>query len=72
MREPLEFTAEERAEEHWFNRTYGPWQPFDVDAARAFFDGFDRPWWLVGGYAIEAFTGRPARARGHRRVDAGL
>ena len=40
MREPLEFTAEERAEEHWFNRTYGPWRPFDVDAARAFFEGF--------------------------------
>ena len=42
--------AEERAEtEYLVNGTYGPWDPFDLDAARAFFDGFDRPWWLVGG-----------------------
>ena len=69
MREPLELSHEERAEEHWFNRTYGPWQPFDVDGARAFFDGFDRPWWLVGGYAIEAFTGA---LREHEDIDVSM
>src|SRR6478735_1238521 len=57
MLEPLEFTAEERAEDAVFYRTYGPWEPLDVHGARALLDGFERPWWLVGGYAIEAFTG---------------
>jgi hypothetical protein len=69
MREPLDLTPEERADEHWFNGTYGPWQPFDVDDARAFFDGFDRPWWLVGGYAIEAFTGA---LREHEDIDVSM
>ena len=69
VREPLEFTAEEQAEEAWFNRTYGPWEPLDVAGARAFFDGFDRPWWLVGGYAIEAFTGA---LREHEDIDVSM
>ena len=24
-------------------------------------DGFDRPWWIIGGWAIEAFTGVPRK-----------
>ena len=69
MREPLEFTAEERAHDAWFYRTYGPWEPLDVDGARAFYDGFERPWWLVGGYALEAFTG-PWRE--HEDIDTSM
>jgi hypothetical protein len=69
MREPLELSHEEQAEEDWFNRTYGPWQPLDVEGARAFFEGFDRPWWLVGGYAIEAFTGA---LREHEDIDVSM
>ncbi len=57
MREPLELTAEEQAQDAWFYATYGPWEPLDVEGACAFYEGFDRPWWLVGGYALEAFTG---------------
>ena len=44
MREPLEFTAEERAEDAAFYRTYGPWDPLDVEGARELLDGFERPW----------------------------
>ena len=36
---------------------------------REFFDGFERPWWVVGGWAIEAFTGAP---RGHEDVDVSI
>ena len=28
--------------------------------------GFPAPWWVVGGWAVEAFTGCPAVPRGHR------
>ena len=69
MLEPLEFTAEERAEDAVFYRTYGPWEPLDVDGARALLDGFERPWWLVGGYAIEAFTGA---LREHEDIDVSV
>jgi hypothetical protein len=69
VREPLEFTAEQRAEEDWFNRTYGPWAPLDVDGAKALLDGFAPTWWLVGGYAIEAFTGV---LREHEDIDLSM
>src|SRR5690349_24307553 len=69
MREPLVRTPEERREEADFFDRYGVWQAFDLDAARAFFDGFDRPWWLVGGWAIEAFTGAP---REHEDLDVSV
>ena len=69
MREPLEFTAEERAEDAAFYRTYGPWDPLDVEGARELLDGFERPWWLVGGYAIEAFTGA---LREHEDIDVSM
>ena len=69
MREPLDFTPEELAEEHAFHALFGPWASFDVDGVRDFFDGFDRPWWLVGGWAIEAFTGAE---REHEDVDVSM
>ena len=69
MREPLEFTAEERAEDAAFYRIYGPWDPLDVEGARELLDGFERPWWLVGGYAIEAFTGA---LREHEDIDVSM
>ena len=53
MREPLDPTPEETAEEQAFVGLYGPWASLDLDGAQAFFDGFDRPWWLVGGWAVE-------------------
>ena len=33
------------------------------------FAGFDRPWWLIGGYAIEAFTGS---LREHEDIDVSV
>jgi hypothetical protein len=32
-------------------------------------DGFERPWWIAGGWAIEAFTGVP---RPHHDVDVAI
>jgi hypothetical protein len=69
VREPLDLTPEEMEEEARFLALYGPWDPFDLDAARAFFDGFDRPWWLVGGWAVEAFTGAE---REHEDIDVSM
>jgi hypothetical protein len=69
VREPLGLTPEELEEDRRFHALYGPWQPLDPDGARAFFEGFDRPWWLVGGWAIEAFTGA---AREHEDIDVSM
>jgi hypothetical protein len=69
VREPLDFTPEEQVEEAEFHALYGPWAAFDLDGVRAFFDGFDRPWWLVGGWAVEAFTGAE---REHEDVDVSI
>ena len=40
-----------------FFATYGDWAPLTVDEVAALLHGFDEPWWIVGGQAIEAFTG---------------
>ena len=49
-----------------FERWYGPWSPLDVDGIARLLDGFDAPWWVVGGYAIERFT---RTARRHEDID---
>ena len=69
MREPLPQSDEERAENEYWEHLYGSWDPFDLDAGRAFFEGFDRPWWLVGGWAIEAVTGA---LREHEDLDVSI
>jgi hypothetical protein len=68
-REPLLQSAEEAAEIAMLDRYFGPWDPFDPTAVAAFLDGFSRPWWIVGGWSIEAFTGVP---REHEDVDVSL
>jgi len=40
-----------------FDRWYGGWDPLDPTTVAAFMDGFDRPWWVIGGWSIEAYTG---------------
>ena len=40
-----------------FVRWYGPWEPLTPATVGAFMAGFDRPWWVIGGWTIEAFTG---------------
>jgi len=49
-----------------FYRWYGAWRPLDPPGVAQLMAGFDRPWWLVGGWTIEAFTGV---AREHEDVD---
>ena len=38
-------------------RLYGPWLARTPRDAVALFDGYAGPWWIAGGWAIEAFTG---------------
>ena len=56
-RASLERTPEEEAQERAFLELYGPWDPMEPSAVAAELRGFDRPWWVVGGWAIEAATG---------------
>lgn len=46
-----------KAEELSFQRLYGPWEAFSPERARELFDPLGFPWWIAGGWAIEAFTG---------------
>lgn len=52
-----------------FYRWYGVWAPLDPPGLAELMAGFDRPWWIVGGWSIEAFTGVP---REHEDVDLSL
>jgi len=52
-----ELTWEPDDEDLEFMRVYGPWQPLTPVQVKELMDGFPAPWWLVGGTAIEAFTG---------------
>jgi hypothetical protein len=40
-----------------FDRWYGGWEPLTPTTVATFMEGFDRPWWVIGGWSIEAFTG---------------
>lgn len=66
-------TAEPRAVDplgpEEFRRWYGGWDPLDPTTIAAFMDGFDRPWWIIGGWSIEAFT---ETARDHEDMDISL
>jgi hypothetical protein len=50
-------------------RWYGGFDPLDPGSIRDFMDGFDRPWWIIGGWSIEAFTGVP---RDHEDMDISI
>jgi hypothetical protein len=52
-----------------FFRLYGPWEPTTPEQAMSLLDGFDPEWWVVGGWALEAFTGLP---RAHEDIDVGF
>jgi hypothetical protein len=49
-----------------FFATYGDWAPLTVVEVAELLRGFDEAWWVVGGQAIEAFTGV---ARVHDDID---
>ncbi len=40
-----------------FFRWYGDWEPLTPATVGEVMGGFERPWWVVGGWSIEAFTG---------------
>jgi hypothetical protein len=40
-----------------FFQWYGPWAPPSVSEVSSLLAGLDVPWWIVGGQAIELFTG---------------
>jgi hypothetical protein len=67
--EPLARTPEEQAEEDAFLRLYGPWAPLAPTEVAELLTGFDRPWWVVGGWAIDAASGV---AREHEDVDVSM
>lgn len=53
-------------EDRGFWKVYGAWDPLTLDELREVMQGFPEPWWVVGGHALEAFTGVP---RPHDDVD---
>ncbi|WP_308044412.1 PHP domain-containing protein [Nocardioides lacusdianchii] len=50
-------------------RLYGPWLARTPQDAVDLMQGYDRPWWIAGGWAIEAYTGI---ARPHDDVDPSI
>jgi hypothetical protein len=73
-REPLLRSDGEAAEDHYWERLYGTFDCLDPVGIREFLAGFERPWWVVGGWAIEAFTlehGAGAR-REHEDIDVSI
>lgn len=50
-------------------RLYGPWRGRTPAEAAALLDGYDGPWWIAGGWAIESFTGV---AREHVDLDVSV
>jgi hypothetical protein len=61
--------AGEAVEREYWARLYGRWEALDPAGVAAVLEGFGRPWWVVGGWAIDAFTGVP---REHQDVDVSI
>ena len=59
-------TPEEIAEEVAFGRLYGEWDALDPAGLAVFMADYPGEWWVVGGWAIDAFTGV---ARPHDDID---
>ena len=53
-------------DDHEFEQLYGPLARLRPGEAVELLDGMEAPWWIVGGWAIEAFTGR---SRPHEDLD---
>ncbi len=62
-------TADAGPQEQEFQRRWGPWADSTPATAAALLEGFGRPWWISGGWAIEAFTGV---SRPHKDVDVAI
>ena len=62
-------TPAEAAEDAYWGSLYGRWEPLDLAGVATFMAGFDRPWWVVGGWAIDAFA---RDSRQHQDVDVSI
>jgi hypothetical protein len=62
MPRPIDETDEDRD----FYRWYGDWAPYTPGEVAALLDGLPARWWIVGGWAVDAFTGI---AREHEDID---
>jgi hypothetical protein len=49
-----------------FTDVYGDWDPLTPVELRGYMEGFPAAWWVVGGHAVEAFTGV---RRAHEDID---
>jgi hypothetical protein len=56
-------------EDRDFRRWYGRWDPLRPSGVADLLDGLPIPWWIVGGWAVDAFTHRP---RAHDDIDVGV
>ena len=52
-----------------FHRWYGGWDPLTPATIGNFMEGFDRPWWIIGGWSLEVFTGI---GRDHEDMDISI
>ena len=66
---PAAPAAPEAMSEEEFERVYGPLEPLSIGEVRTQLEGLDVPWWVAGGWAIEAFTGV---ARHHEDIDVSV
>jgi len=67
--EPLIPSPAEAEQAAYWARLYGRWEPMPLARVRTLMDGFPRPWWVVGGWSIDAFVGR---RREHSDVDMSI
>lgn len=58
--------ADETDEDRDFYRWYGAWAPLTPPEVAKLLDGLEARWWIVGGWAVDAFTGVP---RDHEDID---
>jgi hypothetical protein len=59
----------EDPDEAAFQRLYGPWRPWTPRQAAAVLTEWSETWWVAGGWALEAFTGR---SRAHEDIDIAI
>jgi len=58
-------------EEAAFQRLYGPWKAWTPRQAADVLADWTEPWWVAGGWALEAFAERE-RAREHEDIDVAI
>jgi hypothetical protein len=67
--EALTPSAAEADEAAYWARLYGRFDPMTLPEVCVFMERYPRPWWVVGGWAIDAVTGVP---REHSDVDISI